>query len=131
MGLQERKAAQAIKEQYFDAYQKELNEIVGKELPIEINWESFDLNAVKFIPSVCLQRTVDAFKRLCSDDMGKEAVKESIQLITVENIAEEGAEANKSLKLEGGTFKIRASYGGHYSGFYTDDTMREYLESVL
>ncbi|MDR7128818.1 hypothetical protein J2X69_001150 [Algoriphagus sp. 4150] len=131
MGLQEKKAAQTIKDEYLDAYQKELNEIVGKELPIEINWDSFNLNAIKFIPSVCLQRTVDAFKGLCADSFGKEAVQENINSITVDNIPEEGADTQKSLILEGGVFKIKASYGGHYSGFFTDDTIREYLENAL
>lgn len=131
MGLQEKKAANAIKEQYFNEYQKELNEIVGKELPIEINWESFDLNSIKFIPSVCLQRTVDAFKEVCSDKDGKEAVQEGVNKIEVNNIASENAEELKNLSLANGTFLINACYGGHHSGFFTDTQMKNYLENNL
>ncbi|GAA0893852.1 hypothetical protein GCM10009122_35320 [Fulvivirga kasyanovii] len=131
MGLQEKKAINAIKEQYFGDYQKELNEVVGKELPIEINWETFDLNSIKFIPSVCLQRTVDAFKKVCSDQDGKEAVQESINRIEVNNIEEANAGELKSLSLANGTFLINACYGGHHSGFFTDTDMKGYLESNL
>ncbi|UII28315.1 hypothetical protein LVD15_07770 [Fulvivirga maritima] len=133
MGLQEKKAIQGIKDQYFNDYQKELNEVVGKELPIDIQWDTFntDLNAIKFIPSVCLQRTVDAFKEICSDAIGKEAIQESVQTIVVHNIEPENAEANKSLVFDGGVFTIRASYGGHHSGFFTDLQIREYLENAL
>lgn len=131
MGLQEKKAIQGIKEQYFDNYQNELNEIVGKELPIDITWDSFDMEAIKFIPSVCLQRTVDAFKELCSDTIGKEAVQESITKIVVNNIPAEGAEEKKNLNLDSGILTIEASYGGHHSGYYTDTTIREYLENNL
>ena len=63
--------------------------------------------------------------------MGKEAAQESINSITVDNIPEEGADTQKSLLLEEGVFKIKASYGGHYSGFFTDDTIKEYLENAL
>ncbi|MBL3657926.1 hypothetical protein [Fulvivirga sediminis] len=133
MGLQEKKAIQAIKEQYFNDYQKELNEVVGKELPIDIQWGTFnnDLNAIKFIPSVCLQRIVNAIKEICSDSVGKEAIQESVQTIVVHNIEQENAEANKSLVFDGGVFTIRASYGGHHSGFFNDLQIREYLENAL
>lgn len=131
MGLQEKKAAKAIKDQYFDDYQKDLNEIVGKELPIEINWDSFDLNSIKFIPSVCLQRTVDAFKAVCADDLGKEAVQEGISKIVVNNIEESTAAENKSVGLDSGVLIINACYGGHYSGFFTDTDIKGYLERSL
>lgn len=131
MGLQEKKAVQAIKDQYFNDYQTELNQIVGKELPIEINWGTFDLNSIKFIPSVCLQRTVDAFKEVCADNFGKEAVQDSVSKIVVNNIEESTAAENKNIKLEEGILTINAAYGGHHSGFFTDTTIKEYLESHL
>ncbi|GAA5039487.1 hypothetical protein GCM10011506_38790 [Marivirga lumbricoides] len=131
MGLQEKKAAQSIKDQYFNDYQTELNQIVGKELPIEINWNSFDLNSIKFIPSVCLQRTVDAFKEVCADNFGKEAVQEGINKIAVNNIDESTAADNKSITLEAGVLTINAAYGGHHSGFFTDTTIKEHIENKL
>lgn len=131
MGLQEKKAIQGIKEQYFDNYQKELNDVAGKELPIDIQWDSFELNAIKFIPSVCLQRTLDAFKDICKDAIGKEAIQEGVTKIVVYNVAPEGAEQKKSLVLEDGVFTIHASYGGHHSGYFTDTQIREYLENTL
>ena len=47
MGLQEKRAAKAIEEQYVGDYQKEINEIVGKELPININWDTFEMDYIK------------------------------------------------------------------------------------
>ncbi|WP_375578862.1 hypothetical protein ABWH96_17855 [Marivirga tractuosa] len=131
MGLQEKKAAKVIKEQYFNDYQKELNQIAGKELPIEINWDSFDLNSIKFIPSVCLQRTVDAFKDVCADDFGKEAIQENVNKIVVNNIDPNTAAENKSIGLDSGVLIINASYGGHHTGFFTDLDIKNYLESNL
>lgn len=133
MGLQEKKAIQGIKDQYMGDLQKELNDIVGKELPIEIEWDSFsnDVDAIKFIPGVAVRRPIDAFREICSDDMGKEAVQEAINQLSIVNIEQENAEANKSMELKGGVFTIKASFGGHYSGFFNDTQMKEYLENNL
>lgn len=131
MGLQEKRAYTAIEEQYVTEYQKELNAIVGKELPIQINWDTFELEHIKFVPSVCLQRLMDAMKEVCKDNFGKEAVQESMDKIEVNCIVNEGAEENKKLDLSGKTFTLTACWGGHHSGFFTDLVIREYLESKL
>ncbi|EGV43091.1 hypothetical protein BZARG_1062 [Bizionia argentinensis JUB59] len=131
MGLQERKAAKAIEDQYLGDYQKEINEVVGKELPININWDTFEMDFIKFVPSVCLQRLTDGLKEVCKDDMGKEAIQESVNSIEVYCIPNEGAEDKKELKLEAGVFSLTACWGGHHSGFFTDTVIREYLENNL
>ncbi|QDO94486.1 hypothetical protein FNB79_11090 [Formosa sediminum] len=131
MGLQEKRAAKSIEDQYLENYQNEINEIVGKDLPININWDTFELDYIKFVPSVCLQRLTDALKAVCSDDMGKEAIAESVNSIEVYCIPNEGAETNKELKLENGVFALTACWGGHHSGFFNDLVIREYLENNL
>lgn len=131
MGLQEKKTAKAIEDQYVGDYQKEINEIVGKEVPITIHWDTFELDFMKFVPSVCLQRLTDALKEICTDDMGKEAVQESINSIAVYCVPNEGAEDSKELKLEDGVFSLTACWGGHSSGYFSDLVIREYLENNL
>jgi len=133
MGLQEKKAIQSIKDQYLPDYQKDLNEIVGKELPFDVQWDTFnnDMNAIKFIPGIALHRTVDALREICSDAMGKEAIQESLNRIEIHNIEQEGAEENKSLEVNDGVFTIKASFGGHYSGFFNDTQIKNYLENAL
>lgn len=131
MGLQEKRAAKSIEEQYLGEYQKEINELVGKELPININWDTFEMDFIKFVPSVCLQRLTDGIKLVCKDDMGKEAMAESVNSIEVYCIPNEGAEAKKELKLENGVFFLTACWGGHHSGYFIDSTIREYLENNL
>ncbi len=131
MGLQEKRAAKSIEEQYLANYQEEINEIVGKSLPITINWDTFEFDYIKFVPSVCLQRLTDGLREICKDDMGKEAVQEGVNSIEVYCIPNEGAEAKKELKLEDGVFSLTACWGGHHSGYFIDITIREYLENNL
>ncbi|WP_159023680.1 hypothetical protein [Formosa sp. L2A11] len=131
MGLKEKKAAKSIEDNYLGNYQKEINEIVGKELPININWDTFEMDFIKFVPSVCLQRLTDGLKTVCKDEMGKEAVAEGINSIEVYCIPNEGAKDKKELKLEDGVFSLTACWGGHHSGYYTDLVIREYLENNL
>ena len=131
MVLQEKKTAKAIEDQYLGDYQKEINEVTGKELHVNINWDTFELDFMKFIPSVCLQRLTDAFKEVCADDMGKEAIQESINSVEVYCIPNEGAEAKKELKIEDGVFSLTACWGGHHSGYFSDLVIREFLENNL
>ena len=131
MGLKERKAAKSIEDQYLADYQKEINDIVGKPVPVTINWDTFDIDSIKFVPSVCLQRLTDGLKEVCNDAMGKEAVQEGINTIEVFCIPNEGAEDNKALKLDAGVFSLTACWGGHHSGYYTDLVIRDYLENTL
>ncbi|MBI6120840.1 hypothetical protein [Salegentibacter maritimus] len=131
MGLQEKKAAKAIEDQYLGDYQKEINQTVGKELPVNINWDTFELDFIKFVPSVCLQRLTDALKEVCEDDMGKEAIQESISSIEVYCIPNEGAEDKKELKIEDEVFSLTACWGGHHSGYFSDLVIREFLENNL
>jgi len=131
MGLKEKKAAKSIEDQYLSDYQKEINDIVGKALPININWDTFEMDFIKFVPSVCLQRLTDGLKEVCSDDMGKEAIQESINTIEVYCIPNDGAEDNKALKLDAGVFSLTACWGGHHSGYFTDLVIREFLENNL
>src|SRR5690606_580426 len=112
-------------------YQKEINTAVGKELPIIINWDTFELDYIKFVPSVCLQRLTDAIKTICEDDLGKEAMQESLSNIEINCIVNEDAEANKSLKIEDGSFVLTACWGGHHSGYYPDIAIKEFLENNL
>jgi len=131
MGLQEKRAAKSIEDQYLESYQKEINEITGKELSININWETFELDFIKFVPSVCLQRLTDALKATCNDEIGKKAVAENVDSIEIFCVPNENAEANKELKLENGVFSLTACWGGHHSGYFTDLIIRNYLENNL
>jgi len=110
MGLQEKRAAKAIEDQYLGDYQKEINEVVGKELPININWDTFEMDFIKFVPSVCLQRLTDGLREVCKDAMGKEAVQEVVNSIEVYCIPNEGAEEKKGLNLENGVFSLTACW---------------------
>ncbi len=131
MGLQEKRAIQNIKDNYFGDYQKKLNEIAGKELPYDINWDSFDMNSINMIPNVCLERILDAIKGICSDQLGKDAIAESLDKIVVNNIDVKDAENSKSMSFENKTLTINAGYGGSLRGCYTDTAMKEFLEDNL
>ncbi|QCE41813.1 hypothetical protein [Psychroserpens sp. NJDZ02] len=131
MGLQEKKAIRMVEEQYLADYQKEINEAAGKELPITINWDTFELDYIKFVPSVCLHRLTDGLTSICADDLGKEAVQEGINTIVVNCIPNEGAEEKKSLKIEDGVFTLTACWGGHHSGCFPDIALKTFIENNL
>ena len=131
MKLEEKKAAKLIEDQYLGAYQKEVNEILGKEIPININWDTFEIYFIKFVPSICLQRLTDGLKEVCKNDNLREVLAANINAIEIYCVPNEDAETKKELKLTAGVFSLTACWGGHQSGYYTDLDITEYLESNL
>ncbi|WP_218599226.1 hypothetical protein [Polaribacter sp. NJDZ03] len=131
MKLEKEKAAKVIEDQYLEGYQKEINEIVGKEIPININWNTFEIDFIKFVPSICLQRLTDGLKAVCKDEKSIEVVSENINSIEVYCRPNEEAEAKKELKLDASVFSLTACWGGHKSGYFTDLEICEFLENNL
>ena len=131
MRLKEKKAAKSIEDQYLADYQKEINAIAGKALPITINWDTFEMDFIKFVPSVCLQRLTDGLASVCKDAIMKEAIQSTINAIEVYCIPNEGAMDKKELKLETGIFSLTACWGGHNSGHFTDLVIGDYLKNNL
>ena len=90
MGLAEKRIVKAFQEGPYKKYESQIHEVVGKEIEIEVNWDSLskggssDLWEDSF-PKVYFIPLIDALKSICADDMGKEAIAESLTKIIIEN----------------------------------------------
>jgi len=62
---------------------KEIEEICGKAIPYDVDWESLgdDAEGLNFIDNLSCHRLNMALRMICIDEMGKEAVREGLQLI--------------------------------------------------
>jgi uncharacterized membrane-anchored protein YjiN (DUF445 family) len=64
--------------------------VVGKEVEVEVNWSSISKDSMSHLyaeawPQVYFQPLVKAMKSICSDDMGKEAIQETLKKVVIQD----------------------------------------------
>ena len=92
MGLQERRAVKAFQD---DSYQKltgEINTLAGFPIEFEVNWDTIALDDYSHMYEECFPKVyftplINAVKEITTDDMGKEALKESLKKVIIKNEA--------------------------------------------
>jgi hypothetical protein len=131
MGLIEKRIIKEAKESWVLEEQKEMQAIAGSEVVIDIDWPSFetDEKALRNLQHLGVRRLANAFRVICVDDLGKEAIRESVKRLVVTNIpdAKEG-----SVTLEGGTVTLRGAFArGTEGGCMPDLTIARALERML
>ena len=88
MGLAERRAVKAFQDNKLPAIQSQIDAAVGKPVPLEVNWEQLALEEYAdryeglWLKS-CFEPLVNALGEVGSDDMGREALQESLKSIRV------------------------------------------------
>lgn len=89
MGLAERRLAEQIKTEEFPTFLADLQAAMGFAPDLDIDWASFtayNQYPLTRMKSNVLESLVDAMKTVGKDDMGKEALAESVQKIAVKNV---------------------------------------------
>src|SRR6267154_1335427 len=99
MGLNERRKMKELQETTFPERTAELAEICGTTIPYEVDWDSFadDLEGLNFLDNLSCHRLNMALRVICQDDMGKEAIRETVKKIKLKNVKTEG---EKSIAME-------------------------------
>ena len=109
---------------------KEIEEICGKAIPYEVNWESLadDAEGLNFIDNLSCHRLNMALRVICSDDMGKQAVCDGLKLIKLANAKDAAA---MIMRFEGGVLEMHCAYALGASGMHGDNDIRALLEKNL
>jgi hypothetical protein len=130
MGLNERRKIEELKTVTFPGRVKEIEEIAGKAIPYEVDWESLasDLEGLNFIDNLSCHRLNMALRVICQDDMGKQAVKDGLKLIKLKNVKDKAA---MKLAFENGVLEMHCAYALKTDGMYSDGAIRELLVSKL
>jgi hypothetical protein len=109
MGLAEKRAVKDFQDQKFPILLKEIEAFVS--CPVDIDWESIGKAEGMDAPyrgeafeKVYFQSIIEGFKKIGSDDMGKEAIKTCIKKIELSNKSDNFG--TSAISLEGGVLKI-------------------------
>src|SRR5450432_2268586 len=118
MGLQERRKIEELKTTTFPALVKEIEEICGKAIPYEVDWDSLasDLEGLNFIDNLSCHRLNMALRVICQDDMGKEAVRDGLKKIKLGNVK---TPAEMSMTFDKGVLEMRCAYAQKTDGMFS------------
>ena len=126
MGLNERRKIKELQDVTFPGRVKEIEEICGKAIPYEVDWNSLadDAEGLNFIDNLSCHRLNMALRVICQDDMGKEAVREGLKSIKLKNVKDKPA---MKLAFEGGVLEMHCAYALRTDGMFSDNAIRELL----
>ena len=129
MGLNERRKMKELQDTTLPERVKEIEEICGKAIPYEVDWDSFaeDLEGLNFMDNLSCHRLNMALRVICSDDLGKEAVRESLKLIRLKNVPKEAM----TLAFRQGALDMHCAYALRTDGMWSDNQIREELMKGL
>jgi hypothetical protein len=130
MRLNERRKIKELQDTTFPARVKEIEEICGKAIPYEVDWDSLadDLEGLNFIDNISCHRLNMALRMICQDDMGKEAVRDGLKLVKLKNVKDQAA---KKIDFSGGVLEMHCPYALGASGMFSDGEIRQVLEKGL
>lgn len=130
MGLNERRKIKELQDTVLPERTAELTEISGGQIAYDIDWDSFadDLEGLNFMDNLSCHRTNMALRVICSDELGKEAVQESLKTIKLKNVK---TKDEMSISFGGGVLEMRCAYALRTDGMFSDGEIREVLMKGL
>ena len=130
MGLAEKRKILELQEKTFPARVQEIAEICGKPIPYEIDWDSLkdDAEALNFLDNLSCHRFNMALRMICIDDLGKEAVREGLNLVRLKNVK---SKDEMRLAFEGGVLDMHCAYALRTEGMWSDSEIKRVLLEKL
>jgi hypothetical protein len=130
MGLNEKRKMKELQEVTFPGRVKEIEEICGKPIPYEVDWDSLadDGEALNFIDNISCHRLNMALRMICQDDLGKAAVRDGLKQIQLKNVKDK---ASMLISFENGVLKMHCAYALRTDGMFGDNEIRSLLEERL
>ncbi len=90
MGLAERRVQKEFQDNHFPKLKGQLETASGTSVPLEVNWETLAPEGQSHLyldawTKVYFEPTIAAFQDVCRDQMGKDALKEKLKKIVMQN----------------------------------------------
>jgi len=130
MGLNERRKIKELQDTTFPERTAELTEITGGNIAYNVDWDSFadDYEALNFLDNISCHRTNMALRVICADDLGKEAVQESLKVIKLKNVK---TKPEMQITFGEGVLEMHCAYALRTDGMFSDGEIRELLMKHL
>ena len=130
MGLDERRRVKELQDVTLPGRVKDIQEICGAPIPYEVDWDSIkdDAGALNFLDNLSCHRLNMALRGICTDDMGKEAVRDGLKLVKLKNV-----KTTDEIKItfEKGVLEMHCAYALGASGMINDNQIQAVLTKGL
>ena len=130
MGIAEKRALKEAQDK-IPGRQDELKEISGgAEVVYEVSWDSFadDAKGSSWLDMNGPHQVSCAFRRICKDDIGRDAIKEGLKKVAIVNLADAG---EKKLAFADGVLQLHCAFAQSPKGRFTDVEIAKILEENL
>jgi hypothetical protein len=130
MGLAEKRKIKELQETTLPGRVKEIEEICGKQIPYDVDWESLadDAEGLNYLDNISCHRLNMALRVICQDDLGKEAIRESLRAIKLKNVKDK---SSMKIAFDDGVLEMDCAYAQGASGMFSDGEIREVLMKKL
>jgi hypothetical protein len=130
MGLNERRKIEELKTVTFPGRIKEIEEICGKAIPYDVDWASLadDGPGLSFVDNLSCHRLNMALRVICSDEMGKQAVRDGLKQVKLKNVKDVAA---KQMTFADGVLEMHCAYALGTTGMHNDGDIRRLLIDKL
>lgn len=132
MGLHERRFKANLEENVIPYWMRYMQEVVEKQIPIEIDWASFgdrDFRDMQYVETTGVERIALAIREIArADSFGKSAIQESIQKIILKQVDNLGA---KSITLADGLLEMHCDWREASHGWFLDSEIKPIVEELI
>jgi hypothetical protein len=130
LGLAERRKIKELQDVTLPGRVSEIAEICGAPIPYEVDWDSFadDAEALNFMDNISCHRLNMALRSICLDDLGKEAVREGLKKVRLQNVK---TKEEMKIGFAAGALEMHCAYALRTDGMFSDNTIREFLMKHL
>jgi hypothetical protein len=129
--LEEKREIKKATDSWLPEKNKELAELSGGgSMAFDVDWATFagDLQGLNWLEFNGPQQVVNAFRMIGTDDLGREALRDSVRKVVVKNAKEPG---QKALALDGGVLTLTCAFSKSPGGRFTHDEISAFLKSKL
>lgn len=129
MGLAEKRAVQGIKEGSYKTFESEIKKICGFDIKLNFDWAALENHADcvwicenNKANDYMFELIATAVKSVCTDDMGKIAMRERVKEISMFPVAGD-------MEFNGGVLAIKNDLGGN--GVFDAGQIQAFIEKQL
>jgi hypothetical protein len=130
MGLTERRKIKELQDVTLPARVNEIQQLCGKAIPFEVDWESFadDAEALNFLDNLAGHRLCMALRMICTDDFAREAVREGLKAVRVKNVK---SKDQMRMTCDGGVLEMHGAYALRTDGIFHEGEIKDLLMKKL
>ena len=130
MGLNERRKIKELQEVTLPGRVKEIEEICGKPIAYDVDWDSLadDAQALNFLDNLSCHRLNMALRMICQDELGKQSVRDGLKSVKLKNVKDKVA---RQINFKNGILEMHCAYALGADGMFSDGEIREILEKNL